>query len=104
MNNNNQTPKQDNTSRDVILILGLVGCSLWYKYAHVVQLWFLDNMMKLVAALILILILCGYILYYRMQRKNKEEIKRMQRLSQAKAPTRNVDSFYKRPTNGRSLE
>ena len=104
MNNNNQTPKQDNTSRDVILILGLVGCALWYKYAHVVQLWFLENMMELVAFAILALILLGYILYYRMQKKNKEEIKRMERLSQAKAPTRNVNSYYQRPTNGRGLK
>ena len=101
MNNNNQTPKQDNTSRDAILILGLVGAALWYKYAHVVQLWFLQNMMELVAFAILALILLGYFLYYRMQKKNKDEIKRMVRLSQAKAPTKNVDSYYQRPTSER---
>lgn len=101
-NNNNQNSGLD--GREVPAVIFLVGGATWYKYGHNIQVWFFENMITIAFSAVGLLALLGYFLYMRMKKKDEEEINRMQRLANAKAPTRHVGSYYERKSKDRDLE
>ncbi len=94
--NQNQNSGYDTGSRDLLLVVSIVICSVFYKYRFAIEYWFHKNLIELVLGSIFLVTLLGYISVKRMKEKNREQIERMERLRYSQAPRRPMQSFYKK--------
>ena len=92
--NNKQNPGLD--GREIPAICLLLTCAFWYQYGHNIQIWLHENMVEVVLIGIFILMVCGYIIVRRFQKKNEEDINRMKRLSQAKPQAKSPERYFER--------
>jgi hypothetical protein len=81
------------------LVAILIGGGIWTKYGQTIENWFFNNLGRIVFCGCGLLALCGYIIYYRIRKKNEEEINRLRRLSKVRPPERPVGSYYRRPND-----
>ncbi len=91
--------------REIFGIGALCIGAFWYKYGFAIQVWFHENLVKVVLSGAAVLTLCGYIIVRRTNRKNEEEIQRMKRLSKARPANKSPDHYYqRRPRSDRHQE
>ncbi len=93
--------KQDSglDGREIPLLI-LIGCgALWYKYGFKVQVWFHENLIELALVAIGLLILGGYLLVRKFNKKNEAEIARIKKLNGAKGMNREALEYYRRNSN-----
>ena len=90
--------KQDSglDGREIPLLIMLIGGASWYKYGGLVQIWFHLHLVEVVLGAAGVLTICGYIVLRRYLKKNEEQIARMKRLRDAKAPAHSPDRYYQR--------
>lgn len=97
MNNNNGNNQNSNLNgTELPLALTLVGGGLCYTYGNDIKLWFHENVVYVALGVMGILAICGYLIVRRIQKKNEQEIARMRRLQDVKAPSRPMHQYYRR--------
>ena len=90
--------KQDSglDGREIPLMILIGGGALWYKYGFKVQVWFHENLTEIALVAIGLLILGGYLLVRKFNKKNEAEIARIKKLSHAKGTNNAPTDYYRR--------
>lgn len=93
--------KQDSglDGREIPLLILIGGGALWYKYGFKVQVWFHENLIEIALVAIGLLILGGYLLVRKFNKKNEAEIARIKKLASAKGKNREASQYYRRDSN-----
>ena len=93
--------KQDSglDGREIPLLILVGGGALWYKYGFKVQVWFHENLTEIALVAIGLLILGGYLLVRKFNKKNEAEIARIKKLNGAKGMNREALEYYRRNSN-----
>ena len=93
--------KQDSglDGREIPLLILIGGGALWYKYGFKVQIWFHENLIEIALVAIGVLILGGYLLVRKFNKKNEAEIARIKKLNSAKGKNREASQYYRRDSN-----
>ncbi len=93
--------KQDSglDGREIPLLILLGGGALWYKYGFKVQVWFHENLIEIAVVVIGLLILGGYLLVRKSNKKNEAEILRIKKLNGAKGTNNAAAAYYRRDSH-----
>ncbi len=93
--------KQDSglDGREIPLLILLVGGAFWYKYGARVQFWFHENLIQIALVVIGLLILGGYLLLRRYNKKNEDKIERIKKLKNAKGTGDPAQAYYRRDSH-----
>ncbi len=93
--------KQDSgfDGREIPLLILLIGGGLWYKYGFKVQVWFHENLIEIALGAIGLLILGGFLLVRKFNKKNEAEIARIKKLNSAKGRNLETSQYYRRDSH-----
>lgn len=82
---------------EIPLVTVMIGGGIWNKYGQAMENWFFNHLGLLVFGGAGLLALLGYIAYYRLKKKDEQEINRLKRLAKVGPPKRSIESYYQHP-------
>lgn len=95
-NKQNQTQTDPLKDPLVWMIMALVGAAVLDKKAFAMKVWLYDHMILLTFIGIGLLVLLGFYIRYRIQKKDKEFLERARNLKAMRPQNRQMDYYRKR--------